>query len=195
MATVHMSTNGIDLSVVQETVKAMQQDPDFARCQFRVHNQWIDGDHSRTTIESFYAGKQENSHQTPFQLDADEPPMLAGRDEAPNPVEHLLNSLATCVTTSMVAHAAVRGIEIEELECDIEGDIDLRGFFGLENDVPKGFQNIRVTFQAKSDADSETLKSLAEFSPTYNTLLSGVDIDLRVQGPAQAGAGEQRPEA
>ena len=58
--------------------------------------------------------------------EADDPPNLAGHDEAPNPVEHLLHALASCLTTSMVAHAAVRGIAIEALESELEGDRDCR---------------------------------------------------------------------
>ena len=80
-------------------------------------------------------------------MDADEPPILAGKDEAANPVEHLLHALASCVTTSIVAHAAVRGIEIEEIEAELEGDIDLNGFLGLDPDVPKGYSAIRVTYR------------------------------------------------
>jgi uncharacterized OsmC-like protein len=97
-------------------------------------------------------------------------------------VEHLLNALAGCVTTSMVAHAAVRGIHIDALESELEGDIDLRGFLGLADDVPKGFTNIRVKFKVKSDeSNMEKLKSLAAFSPVYNTLTHGVKVDIQIE--------------
>jgi len=86
------------------------------------------------------------------------------------------------VTTSMVAHAAVRGIYIEELESELEGDIDLRGFLGLDADVPKGYTNIRVTYKVKTDVDNlSKLKKLAEFSPVYNTLTHGTKVDIQVE--------------
>ncbi|MHC4557038.1 MAG: OsmC family protein [Planctomycetota bacterium] len=174
--------NGVDVDVIQTTVSNIQQDPDLAKCRFHIRNKWIEGNHNRTTITSFYGAKQENDHKQPFELDADEPPVLAGHDEAPNPVEHLLNALASCITTSMVAHAAVRGINIEELESDVEGDIDLRGFLGISQDVPKGYTDIRVKFKVKSDADNtEKLKRLAEYSPVYNTLINGVNVDIQVE--------------
>lgn len=78
------------------------------------------------------------AHAQTFTMDADEPAILAGADKGANPVEHLLHALASCLTTSMVAHAAVRGIRIEALESRLEGDIDLRGFPGLAEYVPKG---------------------------------------------------------
>lgn len=174
--------NGVDVDVLKTTVSNIQQDPDLAKCRFHIRNKWLDGNHNRSTITSFYGAKQENDHKQAFELDADEPPVLAGNDQAPNPVEHLLNALASCVTTSMVAHAAVRGIEIEELESEMEGDIDLRGFLGISPDVPKGYTDIRVKFKVKADAENmERLRSLAEYSPVYNTLTNGVNVDIQVE--------------
>jgi uncharacterized OsmC-like protein len=98
-------------------------------------------------------------------------------------VEHLLNALAGCMTTSMVAHAAVRGIHIEELESELEGDIDLRGFLGLEKEVPKGYTEIRVKFRVKTDAANlERLKRLTEFSPVLNTVKQGAKVSITVEG-------------
>ncbi len=176
------AVNGIDLSVLKRTVGAIRQDPELGRCHFRARNKWINANHNRTTISGFYAAKQEMTHKQAFELDADEPPMLAGQDAAVNPVEHLLNALASCVTTAMVAHAAVRDIEIKELESELEGDIDLRGFLGLDPNVPKGYTNIQVRFKVKSgETDMEKLKSLAVFSPVYNTLIHGVRVDVQVE--------------
>jgi len=96
-------------------------------------------------------------------------------------VEHLLNALAACVTTSMVAHAAVRGIHIDELESELEGDIDLRGFLGLSSNVPKGFTEIRVKFKVKADMDNlEHLKRLAAYSPVFNTITQGANVDIQM---------------
>ena len=146
--------NGINLNVLTETVQAIQADPELGKCQFRARNKWIEATHNCTTVSGFYGAKQENTHKQVFELHADEPPILAGNDDGANPVEHLLHALASCVTTSMVAHAAVRGIYIEELESELEGDIDLRGFLGLDGDVPKGYTNIRVTYKVKTDVDN-----------------------------------------
>ena len=107
--------NGINLDILNETVSAIQEDPDLGKCKFRARNKWIGGNHNCTTISGFYGAKQEMTHKQAFELHADEPPILAGEDEGANPVEHLLNALAGCVTTGIVAHAAVRGIHIEEL--------------------------------------------------------------------------------
>ena len=184
--TLHTSShvNGLDIEVLGRTVDAIRNDPELANCHFHIRNRWIDAARNRTTITSFYAAREEQMHKRPFELEADEPPMLAGNDDAHNPVEHLLNALAGCMTTSMVAHAAVRGINIQEVQSEIEGDIDIRGFLGLA-DVPKGYQNIRVRFNVKADGvDLNQLQRFAESSPVFNTLTHGCNVELQVQPKA-----------
>ncbi len=174
--------NGIHLETLQGTVNAIEQEPELGACKFRASNIWLGGNHNRTTISGFYGARQEIAHKQQFVLDADEPPILAGNDEGANPVEHLLNALAACVTTSMVAHAAVRGIHIEELESELEGDIDLRGFLGLSDDVQKGFTDIRIKFKVKADVQNmERLKKLTAFSPVLNTITQGATVDIQVE--------------
>jgi uncharacterized OsmC-like protein len=174
--------NGIHMETLQGTVNAIKQAPDLGACKFRASNTWLGGTRNCTTITDFYGAKQEMVHEPAFELHADEPPILAGNDEGANPVEHLLNALAACVTTSMVAHAAVRGIHIEELESELEGDLDLRGFLGLDEDVPKGFTDIRINFKVKADVDDlEKLKSLTAYSPVFNTLTRGANVEIQVE--------------
>ena len=176
------TVNGVQLETLQATVDAIARDPELGQCRFRARNRWLGGTRNRTTITGFYGAKQEIAHKQPFTLHADEPPILAGQDAGANPVEHLLNALAACVTTSMVAHAAVRGIHIEALESELEGDIDLNGFLGLDSEVPKGFTAIRVRFTVKTDAGNlEQLKELTAFSPVLNTLTHGANVEIEVQ--------------
>jgi len=174
--------NGIHMETLMGTVKAVKDSPDLGQCKFRARNTWLGGSRNCTSVSGFYGAGQEFEHKQTFKLYADEPPILAGSDEGANPVEHLLNALAGCVTTSMVAHAAVRGINIETLECELEGDIDLRGFLGLADDVPKGFTDIRINFKVTSDADDlQTLKDLTSYSPVLNTLMQGVNVAIELQ--------------
>lgn len=176
------TVNGIHLETLQGTVQAIAQEPELGQCKFRARNTWLGGNHNCTTVTGFYGAKQEIAHKQTYELHADEPPILAGNDTGANPVEHLLNALAACVTTSMVAHAAVQGIHIEELESELEGDIDLRGFLGLDQDVPKGFTDIRVRFRVKADTDNmDRLKRLTGYSPVFNTLTQGTNVDIQVE--------------
>lgn len=175
------TVNGVHLETLQGTVSAIARDPELGQCKFRARNTWLGGTRNCTRITGFYGARQEIAHKQTFELHADEPPILAGSDDGANPVEHLLNALAACVTTSMVAHAAVRGIHIESLESELEGDIDLRGFLGLDAEVPKGFTDIRLRFRVQADVDDlEQLKQLAEYSPVFNTLTQGANVAIEV---------------
>jgi len=173
--------NGVDLDTLMGTVNAIQADPALGISKFRASNTWLGANHNRSTVTGFYAAKQEIAHAQTFTMDADEPAILAGGDQGANPVEHLLHALASCLTTSIVAHAAVRGIEIEELESELEGDIDLNGFLGLDAEMPKGFTQIRVRFRVKADPkDLDNIKRLTMFSPVFNTITQSARVDVAV---------------
>lgn len=174
--------NGVDVDSLMGTVNAIAADGGLGACRFRASNSWLHGSHNRTTVVDFYGARQDIAHRQTFTMDADEPAILAGNDHGANPVEHLLHALASCLTTSMVAHAAVRGIRIEEMESVLEGDLDLRGFLGLDAQVPKGYTAIRAGFRVKAAAkDLPRIRELAAFSPVFNTLLNGTRIEMTVE--------------
>ena len=114
-------------------------------------------------------------------LDADEPPVLLGNDAGANLVESVLHGLAACMTTSMVYHAAARGIVIEAISSSLEGDLDQRGFLGVSEDVRKGYQKIRMTIRVKTDVTAETLRELVAFSPVYDIVSNSVPVELAIE--------------
>ena len=174
--------NGVDVMGVIETIKAIKADNELAKFQFRARNAWIDGGHNRSTIQGFYGCRSEDDARSePFVFDADEPPILLGRDAGANPVDFLLHALAACLTTTMVYHAAARGIAIEAVDSALEGDIDLRGFLGVSEEVRKGYQVIRVRMKVKSNAERATLRELAEFSPVYDVVSQSVPVEVEVE--------------
>ena len=173
--------NGIDVEVLGGTVGAIRAEPSLGACRFRASNTWVDGARNESRVNGFYGAAQEIAHRQAFTMIADEPPILAGNDDGANPVEHLLHALASCLTTAMVAHAAVRGIRIEAMESELEGDIDLNGFLGLNPETPKGYTDIRARFRIDAaEDDIDAIRELASFSPVFNTLVNGVNVDIEV---------------
>jgi len=173
--------NGVAQDRLQQTVSQMRRDPGSAAFQFRVRNTWLGGAHNRSRIQDFYGGgKEDDTRQKTYVMDCDEPPILLGKAQGPNPVAHLLHALAGCVTTALVMHAAARGIEIQSVTSELEGDIDVRGFLGLSPDVPRGFKNIRVTMHVQSDAPPEKLRELAEYSPVFNTIANATPVEISI---------------
>lgn len=174
-----MITNGVNVTALGETIEAITQNTDIANFQFQARNQWMGRDHNRTTIEGFFGACEHQSHAMgPFIMDNAEPPVLLGEGAAPNPVEYILHALAGCLTTSMVYHAAARGIEVGDVRTELEGDLDLRGFLGMADDVRKGFHIIRVKIRVKTDATAETMSELTRFSPVYEMISRALPVDI-----------------
>ena len=115
-------------STTSPTVEAIKASPAIAKFKFRIRNQWEDAGRNLSTVDTYSGAGQDLARPKPFVLEAHEPPVLLGKNTAANPVEHLLHASAACLTTSMVYHAAARGIHVEEVESSLEGDIDLHGF-------------------------------------------------------------------
>ena len=177
----HTKVNGVDVGQLETTIDAIQQTPELAKFTFRATNKWFSGGHNRSTIKEFYGACQEDSTRTkPFELDADEPPVLLGKDNGANPAEFVLHALASCLTTSLVYHASARGIHIESVESKLDGDIDLHGFLGLSKDIRKGYRNINVKFTVKSDADPQVLRELCQYSPIFDVISNPVPVNVSV---------------
>ncbi len=176
--------NGVDLDRLGGTVEAINADSALARFQFRAGNHWIDGGHSRTTIKDFYGAGQEDATRTqPFTVDSDEPPVLLGENRAPNAVEYVLHALAACVSGAIVYHAAARGIALDGVETTIHGDLDARGFLGLDGDVRPGYEQIRVAIKVAGDLDDEQfaeIASLTRFSPVRDVVTNPVAVAIDV---------------
>jgi uncharacterized OsmC-like protein len=177
--------NGVNVNDLHATIDTIRNSPAIAKFNFRICNQWQGGSQNRSTVSAFYGAGQKLSRPKPFVLQADEPAILLGKDAAANPVEHLLHALASCLTTSMVYHAAARGIRIEEVESSFEGDIDLHGFLDLDTSVRKGYQGIRVNFKIKADVPDEQLQEIVALgtghSPVFDSLTNGVPVCVNAE--------------
>jgi uncharacterized OsmC-like protein len=179
------AVNGVNVDELFKTIDAVKKTPVVAHFRFRARNQWLDGGHNRTTVRNFYGTQQEHERKEAFVLEADEPPVLLGEDRAPNPVEYALTALAACVTSSIVYHAAAKGVRIHSMESRLEGDIDLQGFLGIRDDVPRGYKEIRMYFKIDADAPPEKLEEIVRlgptYSPVYDTITRAVPVKVQLE--------------
>ena len=158
-----------------ETIDAVKADPSLAQFEFRAKNKWINGGENRSTIQGFYGvGAEDESRQEPFEFTNGEPPVLLGNNEGANPVEFLLHALAGCVTTTIVLHAAARGIKIQEMSSELHGTIDAQGLLDLDNSVPVGYKEIRIKLHIKADCSDEDLDDLLNFAKTHSPVCNTV---------------------
>jgi len=177
--------NGINVDQLVKTIELIKENPKIAEFQFRARNTWVDGTHNRATVKDFFGALQEDDSRAAVEFEIDEPPVLCGQNLGPNPVEYLLVALSGCLTTSLVAHAAARGIAIKKVESRYEGDLDLQGFLGLSEQVPVGYKSIRVFFKIEADLSDEQKEELVrmaqKYSPVYNTIAKPVPVDVKLE--------------
>lgn len=176
--------NGINVDQLLGTIDMVKKDPEIARFNFRATNQWIAGTHNQATVKDFYGALKEDSSREPMVFELDEPPVICGTNLGANPVEYLLVALSGCLTTSMVAHAAARGIEIRKVESRYEGDLDVRGFLGLSDAVPVGYQKIGVYFKIDADISEDQKEELVamarKYSPVFNSIAKPVPVSVQL---------------
>ena len=180
----HTVVNGVDVDNLFGTIDAIKDDASIAKFNFRIRNKWFNGGENHSTVTDFYGAKEVHPHLEPFELIADEPPLLLSGDKGPNPVEYALTALAGCLTSSLVYHAAAKGIEIKGVESRLEGDIDLRGFLGLSEEVKVGYENIRVYFKVDADVSDEEKEELIQmaqkYSPVFNTISNATPVTAQL---------------
>ena len=173
--------NGVNVTALGATVNAIRQQPELAQFKFRARNQWDTGAHNVATVDEFYGTCQKMAHKQPFIMHADEPAVLLGEDQGANATEFVLAGLSACLTGTLAYHAASRGLNLETIESEYEGDIDLHGFLGLDPNVRPGYREIRVKFRVKGDADEATIQELLSKSPVYDTLANPVKIKIEIE--------------
>jgi uncharacterized OsmC-like protein len=176
--------NGVDVPSYKDIVHMVEDDARVAKSRFEADNQWIAGGENRSKIDHFFGACETREHGTAFELTADEPPLLLGQDQGPNPVEYVLHALAACLTTSLVYQAAIRGIKLTSVKSHLEGDLDMRGFLELDPNVRNGYEGIRVRFEIEGDAPREQLQELCQLaqarSPVFDIVTHGVPVKVEM---------------
>lgn len=181
--------NGINTADLFGTIEAIKGDSEIAQFKFRLKNKWMNGGLNCSLVDNYFGAKQEMQHAKTFEMTNDEPPVLLSGDKGPNPVENLLHALAGCLTTSLVYHAAARGIEVKGVSTRFEGDLDLHGFLGLSDKVRRGFREIRVKFEIDGNIDEKTklhLIAMAQHhSPVFDMVSNGTQVVAMLDDTAQ----------
>lgn len=162
----------LDMDTFHQTKEAIRNDPELGRGAFTTVTEWVDGSLARTTARS-------------FTLETDEPTPLGGTDKAIDPMELLLAAVGTCLQIGWVTHANRRGIDFRSLRIETRGDYDLRGYLGLDPDVPPGYLSITYTVEVDTDADPGALEEIRvaaeNGSPVTQNVLKGTAIRSEIK--------------
>jgi uncharacterized OsmC-like protein len=176
-----MSTeNGVNVDRLNETIDAVEDDPELGRFRFYAETDWTDGLKSVTSIDEFdQAGEQIRTQE--FHIEGDEPEQILGERTAPNAVELLLAALGSCLSVGYAANAAAMGIEIEDLRFEMEGDVDLRGFLGISEEVRAGYENVTCTTYIDADASEGQLDELRERVEATSPLVDSISNEVQLE--------------
>lgn len=174
--------NGIDVEALAGVIKEIRQDPSKGIVEFHVQSAWKGQTRSETTVESYRIGGQEVQRR--FAVQVDEPLELLGENTAPNPQEMLMTALNACIMVGYVVGASVEGIALEKVEVETRGQLDLRGFLGIDPSVRPGYESIQYTVRLKGNGTEEQFRKIHETvrrtSPNYFNVAQPIRLDAEL---------------
>src|SRR5215208_4186982 len=177
--------NGLDLAALGEVVDAIEKDASQAIVGFDVTTRWTGQTRSETTVDGFTMGGERVTRT--HKIIADEPCELLGGDSAPNPQELLMAAFNACITVGYVAGAALKGVTLESLEIRTRGELDLRGFLGLSDAVPPGYESIAYDVRIKGDGSPEQFEEIHQTVMKTSPNYFNISRPIRVNGTLSVG--------
>lgn len=175
--------NGVNVVALLEARTALTGARAAAQFTWKATNQWVNGTHSRTTIEDFVGLGAPQSHHTAFELETDHPAIFAADDHGVTPVEMVLAGLAGCLTAGIVSVAQNRGIQLRSVTARLAGEMDLAGILGIDPDVRNGFNSISIRYEIDADATPEEIEGIVAQSQKRSAVFDVVSnpTNVRVQ--------------
>ena len=174
--------NGLDMEALGQLVEDIKKDASKGFARFKVASTWKGQARSETKVQSYFINGQEISRR--FSIVADEPYELLGQNTAPNPQELLMAAFNACVMVGYVATASVMGIKLESVEIETEGELNLRGFLGIDENVKPGYDSIQYTVRIKGDGSPDQFQAIHEnvvkTSPNYFNVSRPVEVNAKL---------------
>lgn len=176
--------NGVNVQALLEAREALSQAPEAAQFKWRTSCEWVNGTHSRSTIDDFFGLGEEQKHKRAFTFEADHPEIFASEDHGATPAEIALAALASCLTAGVAAVAQNRDIQLNSVKATIEAGMDIQGILGIDSDVRNGFDGIKVTYEIDADASRAEIEALVaqsqKRSAVYDAITNPTNVTVEV---------------
>jgi uncharacterized OsmC-like protein len=177
-----MARNGVNVEALLGAREALTAAPEAARFKWRATSEWVNGTHSRATVDGFYGLGAEQKHRQSFQFDADHPEVFAAEDNGATPVEFVLVGLAGCLSAGIASVAQNRNIQLRSVKAMLEAGMDLQGILGIDDNVRNGFDGIKVHYEIDADATEEEIAALVaqsqKRSAVFDILTNPTDVTV-----------------
>lgn len=182
MTTTTTTINGIDTAAVRELIDRISADPANGQTHWQVASHWKGGARCDTHVSEYTFGGRKVEKD--FTIRIDEPHELGGSNQFANPQEHLLAAMNACVMTTYTVVCALEGIELEEIRIETEGDIDLRGLFGLSPQVKPGYDELTYRVYIKGNGTPAQFQKVHRMvnatSPNRYNLASPIKLNTEL---------------
>jgi len=177
--------NGVNVQALLGAREALTAAPEAAQFQWRATSEWVNGTHTRSTVEEFFGLGEEQKHRTRFTYDTDHPEIFASEDHGSTPVEFVLVGLSGCLGAGIATVAANRGIKLNSVKTTLEADMDLAGILGIDADVRNGFNGIHVRFEIDADASEDDIRAVVaqsqKRSAVFDIVTNPTDVWVEVR--------------
>ena len=176
--------NGVNVGALLEAREALTAAPEAAQFKWRATCSWVNGTHSKSSVEGYFGLGEEHKHKSTFSFDADHPEVFASEDLGATPVEIVLVGLAACMTAGVAAVAQHRDIQLRSVKATLEAGMDIQGILGIDSDVRNGFDGIHVRYEIDADASKEDIEALvaqsAKRSAVYDIVTNPTNVSTEI---------------
>ena len=176
--------NGVNVEALLGAREALTNAPDAATFKWRASCEWLNGTHSKSTVEGYFGLGEEHNHKSKFEYEADHPLVFAAEDNAATPVEIVLCGLASCLTGSIAAVAQNWKIQLKSVSSTVEGRMNILGVLGGDPEIRNGFESIVVRYKIDADASEDDIQALVAHgqkrSAVYDIITNTTDVSVEV---------------
>jgi len=179
---VQAADNGVNVEALLGAREALTEAPEAAQFKWRATSEWLNGTHSRATVEGFFGLGGEQKHRQTFQFDTDHPEVFAAEDNGATPVEFILVGLAGCLGAGIASVAQNRNIQLRSVKATLEAGMDLQGILGIDDNVRNGFDGIKVHYEIDADATEDEIRALVaqsqKRSAVFDIITNPTDVTV-----------------
>jgi len=171
--------NGIDTEALKQVMGQISKDPSVGKLKFQVTTTWKGTTKTETVVQGYEIGGRKVKRIHTFVID--EPTELLGEDSSGNPQEYLMGAMNACIINTYVIAAAMKGIKLEKVEMETEGELDLRGFLGMDKNVIPGYKELKYRVRLKGNGTrkqyEEVHQTVVGTSPNYYNISNAIKLN------------------
>lgn len=170
--------NGIDTAAIAQWADSLKTPEGNPKMKFGVNTRWDGQTRSVATVDDYEFNGERYARK--HEIVGDEPLELGGQDTGANPVELLMAGLNACMTVGYVTVAAMMGVNIKSLRIETSGELDARGFLGIDESIGANFNEVHYTVHIESDGTSEQVEQIHQQVLKTSVNLNNLSNSIRM---------------